>query len=152
MSLALCQNDACGIITTASPQGVQPEQGLQSYLLGPVPARRYLKPWLRLYHRASRWGYRWIPHHETCPDCDGEITVQLELPRLIERQTDPYQVVMCLTCGTTSMAWFLGGEQVAIAIEGDEWDQPATAILILKHVLAERAATTCESRTWDFLG
>ena len=151
MSLALCQAANCGVITTLSGQGVQPEQGLQAYLLGPVPARRYLKPWLRLYHRASRWGYCWIPHHETCPDCNGEITVQLELPRLIERQTDPYQVVTCLICGTTSMAWLLNGEQVSIAIEGSDWNEPATAVLILKRVLEERAANTCESWTWDFL-
>ncbi len=49
------------------------------------------------------------------------------------------------------MAWWLGGEQVAIAIEGNEWNEPATAVLILKRVLQERAATTCEGSTWDFL-
>ena len=124
---------------------------LESYLLGPVPTQRYLKPWLRLYWKASRWGFGWLPHHETCPDCDGEITVQLGLPRLIERHTDPYQVVLCLTCGSTSMAWFLGGEQVSIAIEGSEWNEPATAVLILKRVLEERAARTCQDWTWDFL-
>jgi hypothetical protein len=49
------------------------------------------------------------------------------------------------------MAWWLGGEKVAIAIEGNEWNEPAAAVLILRRVLEERAAGTCEGWTWDFL-
>jgi hypothetical protein len=149
-SLALCSNDACGVITTASPEAAQPERGLESYLLGSVPARRYLRPWVRLWFKAARWGYQWRSHHESCPSCGGEVTTQLALPPVVERQSDPYQVVLCLTCGTTSMAWWMTGERVAIAVEGDEWNEPVTALLILKRVLEERAARTSESWTWDF--
>jgi hypothetical protein len=58
---------------------------------------------------------------------------------------------MCLACGATGIAWWLGGEKVAIAIEGNEWNEATTAVLILKRVLEERAARTCEGWTWDFL-
>jgi hypothetical protein len=147
-SLGLCSNDACGFLTVASPQGVQPEQGLESFLLGHVPARRYLAPWMRLYWKATKWGFMWRPHHEPCPACGGEITTQLGLRPLVERQTDPYQVVLCLTCGAASMAWWIAGESVAIAIEGDDWNEPATALLILKRVLEERARQSYEGRRW----
>ncbi len=150
-SLALCSNADCGVITTASPEGHQPGQGLDAFLLGQVPARRYLAPWARLFWKASRSGYRWLPHHETCPACEGEITVRLGLPPLVERQTDFYQLVMCLGCGTANIAWWMAGERVAIAIEGGEWNEPSTAVLILKRVLEERAAMACEGWTWDFL-
>ncbi len=93
--LALCSNADCGVITTTSLEGGQQGQGLDSFLLGQVPPRRYLKPWVRLYFKASRWGFIWRPHHEVCPDCAGEITAQLALPLLMERQTDPYQVPLC---------------------------------------------------------
>lgn len=149
-SLALCSNPECGVITTAVTD-YQPEDGLRTFLLGDDPVQRYLPLGARLYWKTSRWGYRWLSHDETCPGCDGEVTVQLGLPPLAERQADPYQVVLCLTCSTTSMAWWLGGEKVAIAIEGNEWNEPATAVLILKRVLEERAARTCEGWTWDFL-
>ena len=149
-SLALCANPTCGIVSTASPDGVQPEQGLKSFLLGHVPARRYLKPWVRLYFRTAAWGYQWRPHHEVCPDCSGQITVQLGLPQLVGRQNDFYQVVICLTCGTANIAWWMTGERVAIVVDGDEWNEPATAVLILKRVLEERAASASEGRTWNF--
>jgi hypothetical protein len=150
-SLALCSNADCGLITTASPEGPQQHgQGLDSFLLGQVPARRYLQPWMRLYFKASQWGFIWRPHHEVCFDCEGELTAQLALPPLMERQTDPYQVVLCLKCGATGIAWWLG-EQVAIAVHGDEWNEPSTAVLILKRVLEERAAMARGDRTWDFL-
>ena len=149
-SLALCSNDACGLLTVASPEGVQPEQGLESFLLGHVPARRYLAPWMRLYWKATKWGFMWRPHHEPCPACGGEVTVHLGLPPLAERQNDPYQVVLCLTCGTTGMAWWITGERVAIAIGGDEWNEPATALLILKHVLEERADGPSQGYEWAF--
>ena len=116
-SIALCQNPDCGVITTTVPEGVAPEEHLATCLLGHVPPRRYLKPWMRLYWKATKWGYTWRSHHQVCPDCAGEVTAQLALPPLMERQTDPYQVVLCLTCGATGMAWWLG-EQVAIAIHG----------------------------------
>ncbi len=77
--------------------------------------------------------------------------MQLGLPPLIERQNDPYQVVLCLTCGTANIAWWMAGERVAIAIEGSEWNEPSTAVLILKRVLEERAAMTRDGQTWDFL-
>jgi hypothetical protein len=149
-SLALCSNDACGLLTVASPQGVHPEQGLESFLLGQVPVRRYLPPWMRWYWKATNWGFLWRPHHEVCPNCDGEVTAQLALPPLMERQTDPYQVVLCLACGATGIAWWLG-ERVAIAIHGGEWKEPSTAVVILKRVLEERAAMAREDRSWDTL-
>jgi hypothetical protein len=149
-SLALCSNPECGVVTIAAADH-QSEDGLRTFLLGDDPVQRYLPPWARLYWKTSKWRYRWLSHDETCPDCDSEFTVQLGLPPLAERQNDPYQVVMCLACGATGIAWWLGGERVAIAIEGNEWSEPVTAVLILKHVLEERAARTCEGWTWDFL-
>ena len=148
-SLALCRSPDCGILTTVLPEGIQPEDGLAACLLGPVPPRRYLKPWLRLYFRTAASKFIWRPCPEVCPDCTGEITVELGLPPLMERQTDPYQVVLCLTCGATGITWWLG-EQVAIAMHGDDWNEPSTAVLILKRVLEERAAMLREPRTWDF--
>jgi hypothetical protein len=149
-SLALCSNADCGVITTGSPDGLQQGQGLESFLLGPDPAQRYQKPWMRLYFKASKWGFTWFPAHETCPSCSGEITVQLGLPPITDRHNDPYQVLICLTCGATGMAWWLGGERTAIAIESSEWNEPSTAVLILRRVLEERAARTREGWTWDF--
>ena len=148
-SLALCQNPDCGVITTALADGIQPEQQLASCLLGPITPRRYLKPWMRLYFRTTAWGFIWRPYHEVCPDCASEVTVQLGLSPSIERQTDPYEIVLCLTCGATGMAWWLG-ERTAIAIGGNEWNEPSTAVLILKHVLQERAVMAREKRGWDF--
>jgi hypothetical protein len=148
--LALCSNPECGVITTAATNDRQPEDELRTFLLRDDPVQRYLAPWARLYWKTSKWRYRWLSHHETCPDCDSEFTVQLDLPPLAERQNDPYEVVMCLTRGTTGVAWWLGGEKVAIAIGGNEWNGPATAVLILKRVLEERAPRTCEDWTWDF--
>lgn len=147
-SLAFCTNPACGIVSTASPEESQPEQGLKSFLLGQVPARRYLPPWMRLYWKATKWGYIWRPHHEVCSDCEGELTAQLALPPLIERQTDFYQLGMCLTCGATGMTWWRR-ERVAIAMHGDEWYEPSMAVVILKRVLEERAAMAREDRSWD---
>lgn len=147
-SLALCSSNDCGIISSARSEGTQSGQGLESFLLGQVPVRRYLPPWMRLYWKATKWGYTWRPHHEVCPDCEGEVTAQLALSPLMERQTDPYQVILCLTCGATGIAWWLG-EQVAIAIHGDEWNEPSTAVVILKRVLEERAAMAREDRSWD---
>jgi len=148
-ALALCSNAACGLVTTASPDGVQPEQGLESFLLGQVPPRRYLQPWVRFYFKANQCGFVWRPYHEPCPTCDGEMTVQLGLPPLPERENDPYQVLLCLTCGATGMAWWLG-ERVTIAIDGDEWNEQSTAVLILKRVVEERAAMASEGWKWDF--
>jgi hypothetical protein len=150
-SLATCSNPECGVVTTAATGGFQPEDGLRTFLLGDDPVQRYLPPWARLYWKTSKWGYRWLSHDETCPDCASEFTVQLDLPPLAERQTDPVSIETCLACGATGIAWWLGGEKVAIAIEGDEWSEPVTAVLILKRVLEERAARTCEGWTWDFL-
>jgi hypothetical protein len=137
-------------VSTASAEGVEPEQGLESFLLGHVPVRRYLQPWARLYFRTVAWGYQWRPYHQVCPDCTSEVTVQLGLSPSIQRQTDPYEIVLCLTCGATGIAWWLG-ERVAIAMHGDEWNEPSTAVLILKRVLEERAAMAREDRGWDFL-
>src|SRR6202011_4548835 len=122
-SLALCGNPDCGVITTALPEGIEPEQRLASCLLGHIPTPRYLKPWVRLYFRTSRWGFTWRPFHEVCPDCAGELTVQLSLPPHMERQTDPYEILCCLGCGTTGLSWYINGERVAIAIEGSEWEE-----------------------------
>lgn len=150
-SLALCSNPECGIVTTTATDSNRPDDGLRTFLLGDEPVQRYLPPWARLYWKTSRWGYRWLSHHATCPDCDSEFTVKLDLPPLAERQNDPYQVVMCLSCGATGIAWWLDGEKVAIAIEGSEWNEPATAVTILKRVLEERTARPREDWTWDFL-
>jgi hypothetical protein len=150
-SLALCSNAGCGLISSAASQGAQPEQGLESFLLGQVPARRYLPPWMRLYWKANGWGYRFRPHHEPCTTCNGEITVQLGLPPLMERQTDFYELTMCLGCGATGIAWWLGAERTAITIDGSEWAEPSTAILILRRILEERAAMAREDRSSDFL-
>jgi hypothetical protein len=150
-SVALCSNADCGLITTASPEGVQPEEALESFLLGPVPARRYLKPWVRTYFRTAAQGFQWRPHHEVCPDCSGEITVHLGLPPLPDRQGDFHQLVICLGCGATGMAFWITGERVAIAMDGSEWSEPSTAVVILKRILQERAAMICEEgRRWDF--
>jgi len=150
-SLALCRNPDCGVITTALPEGVEPEQRLASCLLGHVPTRRYLKPWVRFYFKSSRFGSIWRPFHEVCPDCAGEMTVQLGLPPHLERQSDPYEILLCLTCGATGIAWWLGAEQMAIAMHGDEWNEPSTAVIILKRVLEARAAMARDGQTWDFL-
>ena len=150
-SLATCNSPDCGVVTTASPDDSQPGQGLDAFLLGQVPARRYLPPWMRLYWKATKWGFIWRPHHEVCPDCDGEITTQLRLPPLFERQTDPYEIGLCLACGATGVAWWLGAERTAIAMDGSEWDEPSTAVLILKRVLEERGAMIDEARPRDFL-
>jgi hypothetical protein len=56
-----------------------------------------------------------------------------------------------MSCGTTGIAWWLGAERVAIAMHGDEWNEPSTAVLILKRVLEERAGMAREDRRWDFL-
>ncbi len=135
--------------TTPSSEGAQPERGLKSFLLGHVAVRRYLQPWARLYFRTAAWGYQWRPYHEVCPDCASEVTVQLGLSPSVERQTDPYEIVLCLSCGATGIAWWLG-ERTAIAIAGIEWNEPSTAVLILKHVLHERAEMARENRGWDF--
>lgn len=148
-SLALCRNPDCGAITTHTSEKVGPARGLESFLLGNLPVRRYLQPWARLYFRTVAWGYRWRPYHEVCPDCTSEVTVQLDLSPSMERQTDPYEIVLCLTCGATGMAWWLG-ERTAIAIDGSEWDELSTAVLILKRVLEERAAMARERWSWDF--
>ena len=148
-SLALCTSPTCGIVHTVLPEGIHPEHGLAACLLGPVSPRRYLKPWLRLYFRTAAWGFIWRPCPEVCPDCSGEITVELRMPPLTERHNDPYQVLMCLTCGATGMAWWLGREHTAIAMEGSDWNEPSTAVLILKHVLEERAAMTRQRQDWD---
>jgi hypothetical protein len=148
-SVAVCSNDDCGVVTTALPEGVEPDKALESYLLGSVPPRPYLRPWLRLYWKATQWGFRWCAHHETCPACDSAITTQLGLPRLAERPGDPYEVLLCLTCGATTIAWWMFGERVAVALEGDEWNEPATALLILRRVLQERADLAA-GHGWDF--
>jgi hypothetical protein len=150
-SLALCQNPDCGVITTALPEGIEPEQRLASCLLGRIPTPRYLKPWVRLYFKTIRWGFIWRPFHEVCPDCAGDMTVQLALPPHMERQSDPYEILLCLTCGTTGVAWYTSGERVAIAMEGSEWDEPSTAVVILKRILEERATMAREGRSWDCL-
>jgi hypothetical protein len=149
-SVALCNSPDCGVITTALPEGVEPEQRLASSLLGHVPIRRYLKPWMRLYFKSSRLGFIWRPFHEVCPDCAGEMTVQLALPPHIERQADPYEILLCLTCGTTGLAWYIAGERSAIVLDPNEWSEPSTAVVILKRVLEERAAMAREGSTWDF--
>jgi len=139
-SLALCANADCGVITTALPEGAQPADGLALCLLGPLPARRYLKPHLRLYLKSSHWGFRWFPGRESCFACDGEITHQLPLPRLAERDSDPYFASMCLECAATMIVWWINGERIVHTIQGDDWNEPATAVVLLKHVLEERAA------------
>jgi hypothetical protein len=96
-SLALCSNADCGLVTTASQETVQSEQGLEAFLLGRVPPRP------------------------------------------------------CLSCGATGVAWWLGAERTAIAMDGSEWDEPSTAVLILKRVLEERGAMAAEARPRDFL-
>jgi len=149
-SLALCDSPDCGLVTTASPQGVQPEQDLELFLLGQTPARRYLNPWTRFYFKTTKWGFVWFPANEVCPACHSEVTAQLALPVLMERQTDPYLVVLCLACGATGIVWWLE-ERVAIAILGEDWNEPSTAVLILKRVLEERAAMAREDRSWDSL-
>ncbi len=148
-ALALCQNPDCGVVTTVAPND-SPKDALAVCLLGPVAPRRYVKPWLRLYFRTAARGFVWRPCREVCADCTGEVTVQLGLPPLIQRHNDPYQVLMCLTCGATGVAWWLGGERISIAIDGSDWNESSNAALILKRVLEERAASGDEGRTWDF--
>jgi hypothetical protein len=132
------------------PERTQPADGLASFLLGPVPPHRYLRPHLRLYLKSSQWGFRWFPSREPCFACDGEITHQLPLPPLVGRDSDPYFVSMCLTCAATRIVWWVNGERIVLTIQGDAWTEPATAVLILKRVLEERATTTREGWTWDF--
>lgn len=150
-SLALCSNADCGLVTTASQEVVQPQQGLEAFLLGHVPPRRYLKPHVRAYFKSIRFGFIWHPFHEVCPDCAGEMTLQLGLPPHMERQSDPYEILLCLSCGATGVAWWLGGERTSIAMDGSEWDEPSTAVLIVKRVLEERGAMAAEARARDFL-
>jgi hypothetical protein len=45
----------------------------------------------------------------------------------------------------------MNAERVILAISGEEWNEPVTAVLILKRVLEERVARTGEGATWDFL-
>ena len=78
------------------------------------------------------------------------MTIQLGLPPHFERQSDPYEVFSVLSCGATAMAWWLGGERTAIAMDGSEWHEPITAILILKRILEERGAMAREDRTREF--
>jgi hypothetical protein len=145
--VALCTASDCGVITTSSPEGVEPEQRLASCLLGRVPTPRYLPPWVRFYFRASKSGFTWRPFHEVCPDCAGEMTVQLALPPHMERQTDPYEILLCLTCGTTGLAWYINGERSAIVMDPDEWNEPSTSVVVLKRVMEERGAMAREGLT-----
>jgi hypothetical protein len=149
-SLALCANADCGVITTALPEGTQPADGLAACLLGPAPARRYLRPHLRLYLKSSQWGFRWFPGREPCFACDCEITHQLPFPRLVERDSDPYFVSTCLVCAATMIVWWVNGERIVLAIQGDDWDEPSSAVLVLKHVFEERAAMAREGWSWEF--
>jgi hypothetical protein len=149
-SVALCSNPDCGLITSASPDGVQPDHGLVAYLLGPVTARRYLKPWVRLYFKATRWGFQWRAHHEVCSTCGSELTTQLGLPPLAERQNDPFLVTLCLSCGTTNVAWWRSGERIVLVIASSDWDEPTTAVTVLKRTLEQRADGPSEGYEWAF--
>ena len=149
-SVALCSSPDCGIITSVSPDGGQPDQVLAAHLLGPVPIQRYLAPWTRFFWKAIRWGFRWCPAYENCTACGSELTSQLALPPLVERPTDPYLCFLCLGCGAAVVAWWMGGEHITLAISGEEWHEPTTALMVLKRTLEERADGPSRGYQWSF--
>ena len=144
--LALCSEPDCGLITT-QPTG---EGNLQAFLLGDVPPRRYLQPWVRLYHRIAASGLSWVPHSKACTACEGELISELRLPPMVERPSDPYQVVLCLQCGRTSASWWIDGERIVLSMDNDAWNDPSLSLRVLKQVLRERTEEPNERLPWPF--
>jgi hypothetical protein len=44
----------------------------------------------------------------------------------------------------------MNGERIVLAIQGDEWSEPPTALVILKRVLEERADGPNQGYEWAF--
>jgi hypothetical protein len=137
--LALCGNPECGLITTR-PEGVEhPENCLQSFLLGDAPIRRNLKPWVRLFFKASQLGYRWCPGHEPCPSCKHEATAALRIPWHPARAGDPFYLALCLQCGATTTFSWVNGERLVLSLDGAAWERPTAELQALRQTLLERA-------------
>lgn len=148
--LALCSSPACGVITPDSPRVAEPENRLQAFLLGEMPAVRYLQPWTRFYFRSSGWGYTWCPHVESCRDCGNELVVALDIEWRPDRRFDPCHVALCVQCGSTETTFWMEGERVGLWTSGSAWDDLTPPIQALRRALSDRARERQPGYEWDF--
>jgi hypothetical protein len=147
--IATCSNTECGTITTRRLDGSEPEVGLDHVLLDNPPSR-YLSPWSRFYFRSTSLGYQRHPHHKGCWNCSGELVVTLDLPSRADRPDDPYQTVLCLSCGET-VSFFRGRtEDTGIVVNGSAWDGFDVSISLLRKAISERIQSEPPDEPWSF--
>jgi len=136
--LALCKNPECGEITT-SPDGMAESSSLQSVLLADSPLRRSLSPWLRFFYKTCGWGYCWDRAPEACWACGDEMNSALSLRWHPARPVDPFLVLLCLRCGSSTLFFWNGQERIVVSLDGEAWTTPATPLVALRKALMERA-------------
>jgi len=137
--LALCENEACGHITTESTDGHV--SALQDFLLDDEAPVRYLRPWVRLFIRTIGQGsFNWKAADEACPDCQHELNLDLTLTPLYTppHTADPRFVRICLVCGATHLAFWVGRENLTLAMPGSAWNNPDAALCALRRSLEIR--------------
>ena len=145
-SLALCSSEKCGLYTTGSDD-IDPSEALQAFLLGNQAPVRYMAPWSRLFFKTVRWGFGWIPTVLPCPACSSDLRAELFLRPREGAQGDPYLVQTCLTCGATTISFWMSGESVALSMDGAAWEESPTALQALKRCLHERVLES-DHRPW----
>ncbi|MCW2999164.1 MAG: hypothetical protein JWN65_2713 [Solirubrobacterales bacterium] len=137
--LAVCSRDTCGWMTLISADADGEQCGLAEFLLGDQEPHPYVKPWVRLFLRASRLGMAWRAFPSACGVCAGSLVMQVDLPFIPFRASDPQSVVLCLDCGQLAIQMRALTEVGEVHLAGEAWDEPALSICALKRTVDERA-------------
>jgi hypothetical protein len=134
--LGLCSDPQCGQVRIKPVDGEGPPDGLEFFLLDgpPIP---YTPPWIRLFLHASQL-VRWRPV-DRCWDCAGNLSFKMTLPPDPDRPGDPYEVVLCIECGGTEIAFWIPPRLNRARTPGSAWDE-AILIQTLRRALRDRIA------------
>ena len=136
--LGLCCEPDCGQIVIPAVDGGDPPQGLEYVLLDGEPAPTYKPPWIRLFLQASRIA-RWTPA-DRCWHCHGALIFGMKLPMDRHRPADPFEVELCLSCGSIQLAFWSPPSLHRLRMTGAAWEAPAIPILALRRALRDRIA------------
>lgn len=140
--IALCASADCGEITSnpdpvGNQFGPESEEPLKDFMLGHSRSHPYTKPWIKLFLRAASYpsAQGWRPSGNPCWTCQEP---DLVFCHCFYPLHAPYDVTLCLRCGSVSATTFSGMPHRRARVTGGlDWAVSDAAIDLFRSALRQ---------------